>query len=1100
MHVPTRLSLLLLISALLVSSGWQGQATPAVAAPARPTASAPAADVVYTELAAISESEPNDTLTTTADTANPIGPDDIDPPPPNWSRSISGTIGSEGDVDYFKLEVPPASTVAISLTNLSADFDVTLASGSVDSDASSDGLDNILDTGGSIAAIGGSIAAIGGSIAAIGGSIAAIGGSIAAIGGSIAAISANSGTSDESLETFLWQPGTYYVAITGNGGAASSQPYALVVRLASGSLTMPAPAPDVRVNAPVDLNVQTLFLVNEALMRSRYIGAGADIDNVISYTRRLAADNQGVVIDISKMAQIGGSESLSQIYQGWDNDKANPLAANRVARFVSKLIDAASHQNPSGANPAFSANPLPPAPPINLAQQAMPAQISPVPFPNLRNVVLIGGDDIFPFFRNPDLTSIANESEYASYLRQVDQGGVIDPASALGGALAYKTLLTDNPYGLGRPYRFLGYPLIVPRLAVGRLVETPRDIAEYLRPYTAGALCTPAPCRPTTIDLNNLARTDRAGFVSGYDFLIDSASEISQTLGTFSVPQVRSLINNDWTANDLKAGWFNGNYTEMTDRATYTVAGSYALNSLNAHFDHWRIIPADTAAGYLEATSIYTPQISTGLNRTPYFTSELLYSVGCHSGYNVTASSILASTPNRSVYQADFPQAILKQGGTYVGNTGYGYGSLDSIDYSERLAALFTEELGRDVGSQLAGYQGQPIGRALAIAKMRYLRNATSLSVYDAKALQVMTLYGLPFMRVKVPNPQQPPPEERPDAPALRLVPPVPAGALGSIERILTFTIDLENRAVLRNNVDIGDVPTITAIDVEDSFVPPGSSVSPQARIFRASQIGRPNLPQFAYDITALQAISSTAQLDVRDVTFLGGIYGSEESFNPVISQVVTETNSILSRTTVEPSFTAGAGIWYPDRFYGHSSVGEDADNRDQLVVSAAQFRADSNGSSGIMRPYKQMSFRIRYTDPTASDAQPAIDDQTAPAIESVTLFAGGSQLALQQTSGSTDIVVRVSDGDDETGVGSVEAVYVVNIGGEDTWQHVSFSQDPNVSGALQRWVANVPLDPSQVRVIVTASDKAGNATTYTAKGTFAPPIGRLLYAPMIRR
>ena len=1083
MHLLNRLSLLLLISALLLANGWQGSPLSAVAAPASPQARPTA--VTYTPLPAISESEPNDTLTITSDQANPIGPDGQNPPR-DWSRSISGTIASEGDVDYFKFVVPPASTVAISLTNLAADFDLALASGSVDSDASDGGLDSILDTGGSIAAIGGSIAAIGGSIAAI--------------GGSIAAISANMSTSDEALQTFLWQPGTYYVVVTGNSGAVSDKPYTLEVRLAGGSLSQPTPAPDVRFNAPVDLNIQTLFLVNEAWMRNRYGGAGADIDTVISYTRRLAADNQGVVVDVSQLTQIGGSESLSQIYQSWLENKANPLAANRVARFVSKIIDAASRQNPSGLNPAFSASPLPPVALTAEAQQATPAQVSVVPFPNLRNVVLVGGDDIFPFFRNPDLTSIANESEYASYLRQVDQGGVIDSQSPLGAALAYKTLLTDNPYGLGKPYRFLGYPLNVPRLAVGRLVETPRDIAAYLRPYTAGALCSPAACRPTTIDLTNMTRIDRAGFVSGYDFLIDSATEISQTLDTIGLPEVSPLINNDWTLGDLQNTWFNGSYAALTERATYTVAGSYALNSLNAHFDHWRIIPADTNGGYLDATAIYTPQIESGLSRTPYFTSQLIYSVGCHSGYNVTASSIVATTPTSATYQADFPQAILKQGGTYVGNTGYGYGSLDSIDYSERLAALFTEEVGRDTSGQLRAYDGQSIGRALAIAKQRYLRNATSLSVYDAKALQVMTLYGLPFMQVKIPNPQLPPPEERPDAPALRLVPPLPAGALGSIERILTFTIDLENREVLRNNVEIGDVPTITSIDIEDSFISSGSLVSPQARIFRANQIGRPNLPQFAYDITALQAISSTDQLDVRDVTFLGGIYGHEAGYNPVVSQVVTETDSILSRTTVEPTFTAGAGIWYPDRFYGHSSVGEGVENRDQLVVSAAQFRADSGGSSGLMRPYKQMSFRIRYTDPRASDAKPAVADQTAPAIESVTLFASSPQLALQQAGGATNIVVRVSDGADETGVGSVEAVYVTNNGIDDVWQKVTFTQDQNVSGPLQRWVANVPVAPSQVRVIVTASDRAGNATTYTAKGSFAPPIGYLLYAPMIWR
>ncbi|NJM06859.1 hypothetical protein HC891_12740 [Candidatus Gracilibacteria bacterium] len=69
----------------------------------------------------------------------------------------------------------------MTLSNLPADYDLVLASNQDDIENGLNGLEDVLDTGGSINAIGGSIKAIGGSIKAIGGSIKAIGGSIKAM-------------------------------------------------------------------------------------------------------------------------------------------------------------------------------------------------------------------------------------------------------------------------------------------------------------------------------------------------------------------------------------------------------------------------------------------------------------------------------------------------------------------------------------------------------------------------------------------------------------------------------------------------------------------------------------------------------------------------------------------------------------------------------------------------------------------------------------------------------------------------------------------------------------------------------------------------------
>ncbi|NJM06857.1 hypothetical protein HC891_12730 [Candidatus Gracilibacteria bacterium] len=510
--------------------------------------------------------------------------------------------------------------------------------------------------------------------------------------------------------------------------------------------------------------------------------------------------------------------------------------------------------------------------------------------------------------------------------------------------------------------------------------------------------------------------------VTGYDFLSDQAAEVTSAIDTFSnstssgTVELTTLINDDWQRDAIYETWLQGYYTTADEFITgYDVSGSsvptqtvgkYQLASINAHFDHWQLIPA-TGTLTLPAQRIYSPTVSVfSYDYASYFTSQIGWSVGCHSGYNVIDEAVRANvggrgtptplpgtaipTENYDLYRADFPQVMMKQGSIWLGNTGYGYGTLDGVDYSERLSLYFTEELGRDVRVDVAGdliYVGQEVGSALVDARQRYLRNATSLGPYDAKVLQVWTLYGLPFFTIEVEDPQPVPPELRFDAPADTLIPTdVPIGALGTVERIITFTLDLEEDAVERGETTIGSRLRIDGnVTVSDTFVVNGQGTAPELRTFASDQAGRPNLPQLAYDISARSAISDT-QLIVRDVVFLEGTYGAPETFDPLISQIVTETFEPLIQTSLEPDFSAGVGVWFPDRFYGFTSVGEDPNRRDQLTVTPAQFRADAGGVSGTLRKYRQMTFKVLYTDPAAPDAASGLADVDAPGSKTLCL------------------------------------------------------------------------------------------------------------------
>src|SRR4029079_2918662 len=262
------------------------------------------------------------------------------------------------------------------------------------------------------------------------------------------------------------------------------------------------------------------------------------------------------------------------------------------------------------------------------------------------------------------------------------------------------------------------------------------------------------------IDAGN---SDGAALVAGYDFMNDQANAIASTLDGYGFKPsgelgtsetLNTLIGDTWNVNDLTAIWFSGQLPSLT--GTYSGPRTkYQLISINGHFSHYDTTPADAAAGDFFANQLLDPTATT--DTAAYFragtSAALLYSVGCHSGLNVGDGAINGNVP--AFYRADFPQAVLKQGGNWIGNTGYGYGDSDLIGYSERLALLFTKQIGRDLSVGNLPYTGAPIGDSLARAKRGYVLSTApgGFTVYDEKVIEEMTLSGLPFVRVKVPAP-----------------------------------------------------------------------------------------------------------------------------------------------------------------------------------------------------------------------------------------------------------------------------------------------------------------------------------------------------------
>src|SRR4029077_17470162 len=111
----------------------------------------------------------------------------------------------------------------------------------------------------------------------------------------------------------------------------------------------------------------------------------------------------------------------------------------------------------------------------------------------------------------------------------------------LVGSVAAGYVLTDDIYGAPRLIDIENSTrqLSLPRLAVGRLVESPEDISAALtRFHDSGGRLDP------------LTASGTSSFVAGYDFLADGSHEIESELATKTTARP-SLISESWTSSDL---------------------------------------------------------------------------------------------------------------------------------------------------------------------------------------------------------------------------------------------------------------------------------------------------------------------------------------------------------------------------------------------------------------------------------------------------------------------------------------------------------------------------------------------------------------------
>ena len=320
----------------------------------------------------------------------------------------------------------------------------------------------------------------------------------------------------------------------------------------------------------------------------------------------------------------------------------------------------------------------------------------------LQYVVIVGSDDAIPFFRSPDQSAIGPESGYVPPVQSNS------PSEA---SLRLDFVLSQDRYGskttISLPWN--DYP--VPGLAVGRLVETATEIAGLIDAYVAAD----AVVAPST------------SLVTGYDFLEDAAAAVKGELDAGTGVAGDALITPNgkspqdpasWKAADLRAKLFDSRHDVIF------LAGHFSANSaLAADF----------------ATSLLTTELAAS---TTDFTNSIVFSAGCHSGYNLVDGDAIPGV----TLPLDWAQAFARKKATLIAGTGYQYGDTDFLEYSERLYSNFARQL-------RAGSAGTPIavGEALVQAKLAYLAATPDIRGLHEKALLQATLFGLPMLGVNMP-------------------------------------------------------------------------------------------------------------------------------------------------------------------------------------------------------------------------------------------------------------------------------------------------------------------------------------------------------------
>ncbi len=799
---------------------------------------------------------------------------------------------------------------------------------------------------------------------------------------SLVGVSATPGLSNETVVVNSWNnTGNFYIRVSGRNGAFST----------NDKFTLGVTKTGNTCNSVTDTTITAI-----GGRAAAWAGSGA-------YQTLILTDSSNGFLD----ATVPGGTLRSKLGQLASASNVNGLVVD-VSSAIYSRVAALKEQ---AALPGNRGCPFA----MNLVAQEIKNIVDGYrkAYPNtLKYIVIVGNDGVVPFFRYPDESNLGDESGYFPPL---------DSTTTSDASLRQNYVLNQDAYGssVKVSLRLSDFP--VPGLPVGRLIEAPADIAGMIDAYLG------------TTGITSGVVTPRTSMVTGYDFLADSATAVGGELrlGTGeTLPQQDALLapNNlvlpdpqAWNGTQLKQMLFSKRHDVLF------LAGHFSANSALA---------ADFKTGMFTAELASAP--------TNLFTNAIVFSAGCHSGYNIVDSDVLPGV----TLPLDWPQAFAQQKATLIAGTGYQYGDTDLLEYSERLYLNFAKALH-------AGRGPVAVGDALVQAKLDYVKATPDLRGIHQKVLLESTLYGLPMLQVNMPSGRA---DIIATGGAITPNDPVPTGSPGAQLGLKTKVLQLPasgsfNLTATPHPLNSGQIPA-TYLTGPDGIV--------------ANPV-EPVLPLVRVNVTA---DPPTSGLVLRGVALIGGTYTDTQPVVPFTSAPAIEVRSAHG-PFLSPVFFP-ARMWTPNYFGALNGAGGT-----ELLITPAQYRAyDYTTGTSTERKWNTATLQLFYS---ANKSAAAMAD--APSIVNV---------KAQPDNGGVAFTVQVI-GDPAAGIQKVLVTYTTDGGG--VWQSLDLAQGDDA----RSWQGRLPTLPNNLKFIVQAVSGIGlvsvddNLGAYYALGSTVPTATTLV-------
>ncbi|MEQ8858666.1 MAG: hypothetical protein RIC56_08460 [Pseudomonadales bacterium] len=596
--------------------------------------------------------------------------------------------------------------------------------------------------------------------------------------------------------------------------------------------------------------------------------------------------------------------------------------------------------------------------------------------PDMAYVVLAGSDGQIPFFRYPDQTLLGPESQYEPPVRDLTQSQ---------SALRKNYLLGQDEYGARTTLSLRDGRFPVPDLAVGRLVETPDEMIAMLDAYLAteaGIVATPSSTLVTGYDfLDDAANAIQSEFVAATNGVAGRRNETLIAAGNLSPQDPLS-----WNATQLRQ--------VLLDQPEDVIF-------LAGHFNAFSALAADYT------TTLDTTEL---LASTADLTNVLVFSAGCHSGYNAVNEEQVAGLP------PDWAQAFARKQATFIGGTGYQYGDTEFIEFGERLYLEFAKKL-------RTGFGPIAVGDALMAAKRQYLRDEADVKGLHRKSLLISTLFGLPMLKIDMPG------DRIPDDTGTSVVDPGYVVDL-SVDADPSCPVDpgdgltkCPGRELGLKYYDLANGYTLTEVTkpltVYDDPADPSMTSTVTASYLTGLDgliinPGEPVVPRRSLDVT-LPGES------LRGVGFRGGAWTNTPDIIPLVGAATTELRA--------PQTRFASLDFYPMRLaranYYDAISGS---GRTILHTTPVQHRTEQIGDDAIRRTFANQDYRLYYSSNTqryvtsgGSVNIPALS--SAPSFTNVRVEIDGSDVLFganvvgDPAAGVQEVWVTWTDGSQSSGV-----------------------------------------------------------------------------------